>query len=395
LLDARGKVIWRDATGHAAYAVTLSANAGVLVLGLDNGVASAINVTGALAGSAAGRRALYERIALGALVALAVLVVCALSIRASPRRRAAFERRAAAVRRGGRRVVRARVSYVLLIPTFALLLIFNYYPALSGLYHSLTRWEPGVSTTFIGLANFQAMTQDHYLAIGIVNVLIILAAGVVKTIVFPLFVAEVIFHLRARLAQYWARTAFVIPTIVPAVAGILVWRFIYDPNIGLANQFLHAIGLSAWTHSWLGEPGYALGAIIFIGFPWISALPLLVLYAGLIAIPGELLEAATVDGAGALRRIFGLHIPLLLGQIKLLLILLFITGIQDFTSIFILTQGGPLDSTYVPGLELYFNATRFDNLGYASAIGVALFVVIMVVTIIQLRYVRTVTEYQV
>jgi ABC-type sugar transport system permease subunit len=96
-----------------------------------------------------------------------------------------------------------------------------------------------------------------------------------------------------------------------------------------------------------------------------------------------------------LRRIFGLHIPLLLGQIKLLLILLFITGIQDFTGIFILTQGGPLDSTYVPGLELYFNATRFDNLGYASAIGVALFVVIMIVTIIQLRYVRTATEYQV
>src|SRR5207248_4655176 len=264
LLDPHGRVVWRDTTGHAAYAVTLSADAGLVVLGLDNGVASALNPAGALAGSAAGQRALYERIALGVLAALAVLVVCTLYVRASPRRRAAFERRAAAVQRGGRRVARARVSYVLLIPTFALLLIFNYYPALSGLYHSLTQWEPGASTTFIGLANFQAMTQDHYLVIGIVNVLIILAAGVVKTIVFPLFVAEVIFHLRARLAQYWARTAFVIPTIVPAVAGILVWRFIYDPNIGLANQFLRAIGLSGWTHSWLGEPGFALGAIIFI-----------------------------------------------------------------------------------------------------------------------------------
>src|SRR5205085_3762911 len=103
LLDAHGKVIWRDATGHAAYAVTLSANAGVLVLGLDNGVAGAINVAGALAGSAAGQRALYERIALGALAALAVLVVCALYIRASPRRLTAFERPAAALPRGGRR----------------------------------------------------------------------------------------------------------------------------------------------------------------------------------------------------------------------------------------------------------------------------------------------------
>jgi ABC-type sugar transport system permease subunit len=238
------------------------------------------------------------------------------------------------------------------------------------------------------------MTQDRYLTIGIANMVILILAGAVKTLTFPLFVAEIIFHLRSRATQYWARTAFVVPTVVPAVATILVWRFIYDPNLGLANQFLKSVGLSAWTHSWLGEPGYALGAIIGIGFPWVGAFPLLVLYAGLIAIPAELLEAATVDGASPLRRIWSLHLPLLLSQVKLLLILVFIGGIQDFTGIFILTEGGPLDSTYVPGLELYFNATRFDRLGYASAIGVVLFIVIMAVTIVQLRFVRSATEYQ-
>ncbi len=394
LLDGAGKVVLRDSAGQAVYAVALSADAASLVEGLGDGSVRAVDVGGALAGSAADQRAFYEKIAAGVAALLVLLALYALYLRANPHARAVAVRRATAVRRTGRLAWRGRLSYVLLIPTFAFLLLFNYYPALSGLYHSLTNWQPGISTGFVGLSNFQAMFQDHYIAIGIVNLFILLIAGLVKTLIVPFLVAEVIFHLRARLAQYWARTAFVIPTIVPLVATILVWRFIYDPNLGMLNQFLRSVGLSGWTHSWLGEPGYALGAIVGVGFPWISALPLLVLYAGLIGIPGELLEAATVDGAGALRRIWRIHLPLLLGQVKLLLILLFIGGIQDFVGVFILTEGGPLDSTYVPALEMYYNATRFNNLGYASAIGVALFVVIMGVTIVQLRFVRSSTEFQ-
>jgi len=392
LLNRTGAVVLRTVTGQVGYAVALSADARVLIVGLGNNVASAYDTGGALAGSAADQRAFYLRVAVGVGMLLLLLALYGLYLRVSPRGRAVANRRVAQARRGGVRLWRARLSYVLLIPTFALLLVFNYYPALSGIYHSLTAWRPSIRTEFVGLANFQAMITDRYLTIGIVNLLILLVSGVVKTVTVPLIVAEILFHLRSRRAQYWARTAFVVPTIVPAVAGILVWRFIYDPNLGLANQFLRGVGLAGWTHSWLGEPGYALGAIIFIGFPWVGVFPLLVLYAGLIAISSETLEAATVDGAGALRRIWSIHIPLLLGQFKLLLILTFIGGIQDFTGIFILTEGGPLDSTYVPGLELYFNATRFDNLGYASAIGVVLFAVIMVVTIVQLRFVRASAE---
>ncbi len=392
LLDGTGRPVWRDATGHAAYAVALSADGRVLVLGLDTGAAQAVDIGAALAGAASGQRALDRRLAAGGAAALAVLVAYALYVRANPRRRAVAALRVARLRHGGALLWHARASYALLSPIFLLLLLFNYYPSVSGLYHALTEWN-GVTSSFVGLTNFQAMVRDPYLTVGIVNLLIILVAGVVKTIVFPLLVAELIFHLRARRAQYWVRTAFVIPTIVPVIATILVWRFIYDPNLGLANQVLRGVGLSGWTHSWLGEPGWALGSVIFIGFPWIAALPFLVLYAGLIGIPGELLEAATVDGAGVPRRIWSLHLPLLLGQVKLLLILIVIAGVQDFSAIYILTQGGPTNSTYVPALDLFQNATS-GNLGYASAIGVALFVVIMGVTILQLRLVRSAaTDY--
>jgi ABC-type sugar transport system permease subunit len=394
LLNGKGGVVLRKATGHLGYAVALSADAHLLVYGLDDGTVAALNIGGALAASQAAQRAFYLRVAIAGAIVLALFLLYGLYLRATPRGRMLAARHGAWLRRTWKRFWQARISYVMLVPTFALLAIFNYYPAFSGLYHSLTVWNDDGTSHFIGLDNFRAMGQDHYLTIGLTNLLILLIAGLIKTVLFPLAAAETIYHLRSQRAQYLARTAFVVPTVVPVVAIILVWQFIYDPNLGLLNQFLGGIGLSSWKHSWLGEPGYALGAIIGVGFPWITALPLLVLYAGLIAIPGEVLESAVVDGAGTFRRIWSMHLPLLMGQIKLLMILTFIAGIQDFNGILILTGGGPLDSTYVPGLEMYYNITRFSNKGFAAAIGVVLFVAILIVTIIQLRFVRAATEYE-
>lgn len=394
LLNAKGVAVLHRATGHVGYAVALSADAHTLVYGLDDGEVAAISVGGAVASSQAAQRDAYIHLAIGVAIALALIVLYALYLRATPRGRVLAVRQGTWLRRARARLWQARMSYLMLLPTFALLAVFNYYPAVSGLYHSLTVWNDDGTSHFVGLDNFRAMGQDHYLTVGLTNLLILLVAGLIKTIIFPLVAAEAIYHIRSQRAQYIARTAFVIPTVVPVVAIILVWQFIYDPNLGLLNQFLGGVGFSAWKHSWLGEPGYALGSIIFVGFPWITALPLLVLYAGLIAIPGEVLESATVDGAGSFRRIWSMHLPLLLGQIKLLMILTFITGIQDFNGILILTSGGPLDSTYVPGLEMYYNITRFSNKGFAAAIGVVLFVAILIVTVIQLRFVRSSTEYE-
>ena len=390
LLDAAGKVSWQEPSQNNASSVTISGNGDTVIAGFRSGNVSSIDLKLALSGASDNA---FARLWQLGLVGLGILIALGLAVWYL-RRNTKGQEILADWNSSRKRAWRARYSYVLLIPTFALLLIFHYYPAFSGLYHSLTKWDPAIGTEFIGLANFQAMLKDHYLAIGIGNVVVILIVGIFKTIVFPLFMAEVIFHIRSILTQYWARTAFVIPTIVPAVATILVWRFIYDPNLGILNIFLKSVGLESLTHSWLGEPNTALGSILAIGFPFISALPLLVLYAGLIGIPGELLESATMDGANALRRIWSIHLPLLAGQIRLLLILVFVGNIQDFTGILILTGGGPLDSTYVPGLEMYYHATRFHNLGYAAAIGVALFAVIMVFTLLMNRFLRPAGEYQ-
>src|SRR5207247_7741456 len=126
--------------------------------------------------------------------------------------------------------------------------------------------------------------------------------------------------------QYWLRTSFVIPMVMPGIAVILLWVQMYDPNIGLLNQVLDATGLSPWKHSWLGEENVALGSIIFLGFPWVSVLPFLIYLGGLMAVPQEIFDAATVDGAGPLSRLWRIDVPLPPRPINLLGVLDIIKG---------------------------------------------------------------------
>jgi ABC-type sugar transport system permease subunit len=305
-----------------------------------------------------------------------------------------WQRRAAKPRRLGQQMWRARVSYLFLVPTVTLLLIFNYYPAVSGLYHSFTVWKPGIETRWVGLEQFRNIMNDAYFWVGVQNALLLVFSGFVKTLTMPLLVAELIFHIRSQVIQYGIRSLFIVPLVVPGVVGILLWANIYDPNIGLLNQTLEALGLSSWTRVWLGDRNTALGAIIAIGFPWVSAFALLIFYGGLISIPVELFDAAKVDGARFWQRFWRIDLPLIIPQIRLLLILGFIGGVQEFQLIFLTTGGGPGNVTYTPALELYYQAVRFNNFGFASAIGTVLFLVILGGTILNMRYVTSSVEYE-
>jgi ABC-type sugar transport system permease subunit len=289
-------------------------------------------------------------------------------------------------------VWKSRVSYLFLLPTITLLLVFNYYPAISGIIHAFTIWTPGIETKWVGLDQFRELSHNRYFWTGIGNLLILIGTGFLKLLI-PLIIAEMVFHLRNSKVQYAFRTLFVLQIIVPGVVGILLWVNVYDPNIGLANQVLRSIGLGNYTRFWLGDSSTAIWSIVFMGFPWVSAFALLIFYGGLISIPGELFDAAALDGASTLRRIINVDLPLLLGQIRLLLILTFIAMVQEFSAVFLTTGGGPGSSTYVPSLELYYQAVRFNNFGMASAIGAVLFLVILGGTIINLRYVKSSVEY--
>ena len=277
----------------------------------------------------------------------------------------------------------------MILPTLLLLLTFNYYPAASGLYHAFTDWNPVGRTEWVGLENFRFLATDRFFIASFRNVVILVLAAMLKTLTLPLLAAELIFHLRNRRVQYPARTLFIVPIVLPMVVEILVWNNIYDPTIGLLNETLRLLGLADWERVWYGEASSALASVIFIGFPWIEAFSLLIFYGGLISISEEIFDAGKVDGANSWQRFWYLELPLLLGQVKLLLILNFINAVQTFELVYLTTGGGPGAETYTPALELYYMAMRMDKLGVASAIGMVLFVIILIGTLINMRYVRS------
>ncbi|MHB0856133.1 MAG: outer membrane protein assembly factor BamB family protein [Anaerolineae bacterium] len=394
LLDGEGRVLqsWRQE--EAVLGVAISRDGATLVSGNASGVGLALDRAAARVG--ADRQSQSDRNLLFLGVGGVVLLVLGGTwvVRRTPGGQTVWRRASARPRVLLRAIWRARLSYLLLLPTVALLLVFNYYPAMSGLFHAFTDWNPGGRTEWVGLANFRYMWNDRFFWAGFQNMGILVVAGVVKALTMPLLVAELLFNLRHSTLRYLLRTLFVVPIVLPVVVEILVWNNIYDPTIGLLNQALTGVGAASWARVWYGDPRTALAAVVFIGFPWVGAFPLLIFYGGLISIASEIFDAAQVDGATGLKRFWYVDLPLLMSQVKLLVMLTFIAAVQTFELVYLTTGGGPGSATYTPALELYYAAMRMDMLGLASAIGMVLFAIILVGTVINMRAVRSSVEYE-
>jgi raffinose/stachyose/melibiose transport system permease protein len=278
--------------------------------------------------------------------------------------------------------------YAFILPSIFFVLAFSYYPALSGIYHAFTNWDGGAIDEFTGLANLKEMFTDQVLAVAVVNLCWLLLAFLVQMIP-PLAAALLIYHLASVRLRYWFRVALVLPLIVPGIVYWIVWKLLYQtaPS-GVINTvllsvetWLHGHGLDVQlAHNWLADPRTALGAIIFMGFPWVGTLGVLIYLAGLENIDPGLFEAAEMDGAGWLKRFWHIERPLLARQIKLNLVLGLIGVMQGYGTILFMTNGGPGFATTVPGFQMYGEAFNAGRLGYASAIGLAMFVVILAAT---------------
>ncbi len=283
---------------------------------------------------------------------------------------------------------RTLVAYGLLFPTFFLLATFSYFPALSGLYHAFTEWESGRAAVFNGLGNFRRLLSDRIFFAGISNMFVLLAAGLFKAIVVPLLAAELILFLASERLRWLFRTLFLLPMVVPGMVAVLIWRFVYNPNTGLLNQALVGMGLESLTRNWLGDPATALASIIGMGFPWVGAFGLLIYMAGLLQVPGSVYEAYSLESSNIFRRIWSIDLPLVRGQVRMLAILTFIGSVQDFQTILILTRGGPGTATYVPALRMYYQAFTYSHFGYGAAIGLVLFVLILAITVVNMKVLR-------
>ena len=287
-----------------------------------------------------------------------------------------------------------KTAYLMLAPSLILILVFQYYNVFQAFFYAFTDWSLATRTmrevSFIGFDNFVKMITEGYFLMGVKNLLIMMACSFAKLLTVPLLLAELVFAMRTRTGEssrrrYWFRLLLVLPMVVPGVVGTLMWSNIYDPNIGALNSLLRAVGLENWTRVWLGNEKTALWAIIFMGFPFVNSFAFLVYYGALINIPADLFEAAKVDGSNPVWNFFHIHLPLISPQMKMLIITTFIGSVQDYGGVYLLTGGGPGYATYVPGLELYYAATKFGQYGYACAMGLVMFIVILIGSIINMR----------
>ncbi len=285
--------------------------------------------------------------------------------------------------------------YGIMLPSLALLTLFVYLPVAWAFVGSAYEFEIGSGSRFVGLANYsEYLGQDPTAFPSLGNMLALTLIAVAVRLTFPLVVARLIYALPTERWRYLYRVVFLAPVVVPGVAIQLIWSGMIFSDVGLLNGLLEGVGLAHWTRGWLADPDTALLAVACVGFPFVGGFEVLIYYAGFISIPESVNEASAIDGCTGLQKFLRIDIPMVLSQLKLILILTLIGGVQGFENLFILTRGGPGFETTVPGLWMYFNAFTFQRMGYACAIGVLLFVLIFGLTMLNLRYFKSSEELQ-
>lgn len=297
--------------------------------------------------------------------------------------------------------------YLLVVPSIIFVGLFSYFPAISAIYHSLFEWQGGEFKQFVGLQNFQRAFTDEVLWGSFLVIGILIVANIFKMIP-SIFVAVMVHRLRSDKWQYWYRVLLVLPMIVPGLVTLFIWKFFFDPNLGVLNKVLDVTGLKSllvfldqrlfqWgifesgvPIAWLSQPDLIVPSLIIWGFPWIGAVGVLIYLAGLQGIGAEVYEAAELDGVNGWQKFLYIEFPLIMTQVRLSLVLLIIATLQGFgLQLLLLGEGGGAGGRgMVPGLWMFNRAFVAGEFGYACALGIILFVFILGLTYINNKYVR-------
>lgn len=284
----------------------------------------------------------------------------------------------------GRDLWKNKSCYLYLLPLFFFLLTFSYFPALSGIYHSFFNWSDTGEARWLGFDNYVEFLGDtEVFWPSVLNMFKMLFPRLLIMIVVPFIVAELIFNVKSAKARAFYRVLIMIPMVAPGVVSTLIWQYIYDPNYGLVSGIVEAFGGS--PIDWLNDPRTVIGAVIFMGFPWVTPTNTLIYLSGLNSISMDARESAKIDGANAMQIVTHIDLPEIMGQVRFFLINGIIVLIQDYSIQFLLTDGGPGYETMVPGYYMYQAAFQSGRMGFASAIGTFLFLVILGLTVVAFK----------
>lgn len=282
----------------------------------------------------------------------------------------------------------ARAAVFFLGPALTVILFFFLLPVLGGFLLSLTDFDIYAladtrNIRFVGLAHYENMAKSPVFWQALRNTIIFSIVAGPLTVAASLGAALL---LNAKLARFKPlfRTIYFAPVVTTLVAVAIVWRYMFHPRFGLLNRALGWFGID--SIDWLGDPRFALAAIIILAVWKNFGYNMIIFVAGLQSVPEELYEAARIDGAGAWRQFRHITIPMLAPTFVFVGVITAIGYLQLFAEPYVMTpEGGPLNSTLSVVLLMYREGFRWWNMGYAAAIAFVLFLIIAAVSLIQLR----------
>ncbi|MFD1177657.1 carbohydrate ABC transporter permease [Paenibacillus puldeungensis] len=274
-------------------------------------------------------------------------------------------------------------GYLFILPWLVGLLLFTIGPMLFSLFLAFSKWDiiTGVkSIEWVGLDNFKAIFHDElfYQSLKVTFIFALVSVPLYQVVSL---LAAVLLNMRTRGMKVF-RLIYFMPSVIPAVAVSMMWVMIFNPEYGILNRALGWFGIQG--PAWLQDPSYALGALIVMGI-WGVGNTIIIYLSGLQGVPEDMYEAAELDGAGRFRRFFSITMPMISPTIFFNLIMGIIGGFQYFTQAFVMTNGGPLNSTLFYNLYLYNKAFQNYEMGYASALSWILFVIILAFTLVVIR----------
>jgi len=286
-----------------------------------------------------------------------------------------------------RSLVRSRkyhyIAYLMIAPAVLVYLVFVFGPVVFGFFYSLTNYNFSGHFKFIGLKNYFYLTQDDNFLHAVLNTFIYSIFTIFPQLAIG-FLLAVAFNNKVMPARSAFRASIYLPNVTSMVAISMVWLWIYDPSLGILNRFVIALGLT--PVSWLGNPHTAMGSLIVMAIWRSLGFNMIVNLAGLQNIPISLYEAATLDGASPSRQLISITVPMMAPTTFFLLVINTINSFMVFEQVQIMTQGGPLSTTTTIVHQIYLDAFQNFRMGYAMAMAMVLFVIVVCVTLLNFRF---------
>jgi len=283
----------------------------------------------------------------------------------------------------------AAFFYLCVSPWIAGFILFTAGPMLASILISLTSWDFISPPTYIGLGNYQAMLSDELFFKSIQVTTTYTLLSVPLGLAGGLLIALLMNQNLKGITIF--RTIYYLPSVIAGVAVALLWQWIFNPNYGLINGMLSLVGIEG--PKWIYTEDWVIPAYVIMSL-WGVGASMIIYLAALQSVPTELYEAAALDGAGAVRRFQSITLPLISPVVFFNLIIGIINSFQIFTSVYIMTQGGPNNGSLFFVLYIYRHAFEYFNTGYASALAWVLFIIIMLFTLFIFKFSKAWVYYE-